>query len=105
MSYPARAVGLGKYDDPFFAQLNSFNYFMQNKFIALQELTETPTPNDKYENFINTHMEAAAEYTLTELRVKHRGINSLEKRDNVNTASLCNKRNSTNFNLRRRYEN
>ena len=43
----------------------------KNKFNALQELSETFTPNDKYENFINAHMEATAECIPTQLRAKH----------------------------------
>ena len=42
------------------------------KFDALQEISETPTPNDEYENFVNVHMESAAECIPTKLRVKHR---------------------------------
>ena len=37
-----------------------------NKFDALQEISETPTPNDKYENFVNAHLEVAAECILPE---------------------------------------
>ena len=33
----------------------------RNKFDTLQEISETPIPKDKYENFINVHMEATAE--------------------------------------------
>ena len=33
----------------------------RNKFDALQEISETPTVNDKYENFVNAHLEVAAE--------------------------------------------
>ena len=36
----------------------------RNKFDALEEKSETPTPNDEYENFVNAHLEAAAECTL-----------------------------------------
>ena len=38
---------------------------MKSKFDALQEISETPTPNDQYENFVNAHLEAAAEYMPT----------------------------------------
>ena len=30
---------------------------LRNKFNALQEISETPTPNDKYENFVNFRVE------------------------------------------------
>ena len=35
---------------------------LRNKFDALQEKTETHTPNEEYENFVNTHLEAAVEF-------------------------------------------
>ena len=38
---------------------------LKKKFDALQEETETHTPNDEYENFVNAHIEAAAECTPT----------------------------------------
>ena len=53
MSYPAQVEGLGKYD--------KYTLTLRNKFNALQEIPETPTANDEYENFVNTHLEAAAE--------------------------------------------
>ena len=40
---------------------NKYMITLRNKFDALQEISETLTPNDEYENFINAHMEAAAE--------------------------------------------
>ena len=43
-----------------------------NKSDALQAILEKLTPNDEYENFINAHMEAAAECTPTKLRAEHR---------------------------------
>ena len=43
----------------------------RKKFDALQEISETPTPNDEYENF-NAHLEAAAEYIPTKQRAKSR---------------------------------
>ena len=45
---------------------------LRNKFDAKQEKTETHTPNDKYENFVNAHLEAAEEYIPTKQRVKPR---------------------------------
>ena len=41
-----------------------------NKLDALQEKTETHTPNDEYENFVKAHLEAAAQYTSTKPRTK-----------------------------------
>ena len=43
---------------------------LRNKFDALQEKTETHTPNDEYENFVNAHLEAVAKYIPTKLRTK-----------------------------------
>ena len=31
---------------------------LRNRFETLQEKTETSTPNDEYENFVNAHVEA-----------------------------------------------
>ena len=45
---------------------------LRNKFDALQEKTETHTPNDEYKNFVNAHLEAAAEYIPTKQRTKYR---------------------------------
>ena len=45
---------------------------LRNKFDALQGISETPTPNDEYENFVNVHLEAAAESIPTKQRAKPR---------------------------------
>ena len=45
---------------------------LRNKFDPLQEISETVTPNDEYENFVNVHMEAAAKCIPTKLNAKHR---------------------------------
>ena len=45
---------------------------IRNKFDALQEKTETHTPNDEYENFIKAHLEAAAKYIPTKYRTESR---------------------------------
>ena len=45
---------------------------LRNKFDALQEIWETLTSNDEYENFVNAPMETAAECIPTKLRAKHR---------------------------------
>ena len=49
---------------------NKYTITLRNKFDALQEISETLTLNDKYENFVNAHMEAAAEYIPIKLRAK-----------------------------------
>ena len=38
---------------------------LRNRFDALHEKTETRTPNDEYENFVNVHLDAAGKYILT----------------------------------------
>ena len=45
---------------------------LRNRFETLQEKTEIGTPNDNYENFVNTHLEAAAMCIPTKLRTKYR---------------------------------
>ena len=45
---------------------------LRNKFDAVQEKTETYTPNDEYENFVNAHIEATVEYLPTKLGAKPR---------------------------------
>ena len=40
---------------------NKYSVTVRNKFDTLQDISETPTPNDEYENYVTAHMEAAAE--------------------------------------------
>ena len=42
---------------------------LRNKFDALQEISETPTANDEYENFGNAHFEEAAECISTKQKL------------------------------------
>ena len=75
---------------------------LRRKFDALQEKTETHTPNDEYENFVNAHREAAAKYIPTKHRTKPRvpweTLVVKEKRADMKTASKCNRKNPTNTN-------
>ena len=48
---------------------NKYKITLRDKFNVFQEISETLTPNDEYEDFI---MEAAAKCILTKLRAKHR---------------------------------
>ena len=48
----------------------TFTLTQGNKFDALQDISETPTASDKYENFVNAHLEAAAEFIPTKQRAK-----------------------------------
>ena len=45
---------------------------LRNEFNALLEISETPTPNDKYKNFVTAHLEAVAECIPTKERAKPR---------------------------------
>ena len=49
----------------------------RNKFNALQEISETSTPNDEYENFVNAHIEAPAECIPTKLKTKHSSLGDI----------------------------
>ena len=75
---------------------------LRNKFDAQQEKTETHTPNDDYENFVNAHLEAAAKYIpikhRTKSRVQGEPLAVREKRADMKTASKCNRKNPTNTN-------
>ena len=75
---------------------------IRNKYDALQEQTETHTPNEEYENFISTHLELAAEFLPTKQRRKYRvrweTLAFREKCVDVKTASKCNRKNPTNTN-------
>ena len=75
---------------------------LRNKFDELQEKTETRTLNNEYENFINTHLEAAKKYIPTKHRTKSRvpweTLVVREKRADIKTASKCNRKNPTNTN-------
>ena len=51
---------------------DKYTLTLRNKFDALQEISETPTPNYEYGNFVNAHLEAAAEYIPTKPRAKPR---------------------------------
>ena len=74
----------------------------RNKFDALPEKSETYTPNDEYENFVNAQLESAAECIPTKQRAKPRApwetLAVGKKRAHVKTASKCNRRNLNNIN-------
>ena len=80
---------------------DKYTLALRNKFDALQK-TETNTPNDEYENFVNAYLEAAAEYMPTKQRTKPRvpweTLAVREKRADMKTASKCNRKNPTNTN-------
>ena len=72
---------------------------LTNKFDALQEISETLTPNDEYENFVNAHIEVAVECIPTKQKAKRRvpwEILAVRKNcADVKSSSLCNRRNPT----------
>ena len=94
VSYPARAEGLVN------RIRDKYTLTLRNKFDALQEISETPTPSDEYENFVNVHLEAAVECIPTKQRAKSRipweTLAVRKKRTDVTTASKCNWRNKMN---------
>ena len=64
---------IAQYDWFMLDNSDEYTITQRNKFDPLQEISETLTPNDKYENFVKAHMEAAAvECIPTKLRSKHR---------------------------------
>ena len=75
---------------------------LRNKLDALQEKSKPHTPNDKYENFINGDLKAAAEYIPTKKRAKPRipceTLAFRKKHADMKTASKCNRKNPTNTN-------
>ena len=81
---------------------DKYTLTLRNEFDALQEKTETHSPNDEYGNFVNVHFEAAAEIIPTKQRTKSRvpweTLAVRKKRADVKTASKCNRKNPTNTN-------
>ena len=54
---------------------------LRNKFSALQEISETLTLNDEYEDFFNAHMEVVAECIPTKLRAKYSYMGDITKEE------------------------
>ena len=48
---------------------DEYTLTQRNKFDALQEISDTLTPNDKYENFVNAYIEAVVECIPTVIRI------------------------------------
>ena len=75
---------------------------LRNRFETPQEKTEKGTHNDEYENFVNAHLEAAANCIPTKPRTKYRvpwkTLAVREKRADVKTASKSYRKNPTNTN-------
>ena len=51
---------------------DKYTLTLRNKFDALHQISETPTPNDEYENFVHALLEAAVECIPTKQRAKPR---------------------------------
>ena len=51
---------------------DKYTLTLKNKFDALQNISETLTLNDEYENFVNAYIEAKAECIPIKLREKLR---------------------------------
>ena len=81
---------------------DKYTLTLRNKFDALQEISEQPSPNDEYENFVNAHLEAAAKCIPTKQRAKPRvpwEILAVRKKcADIKTAFKCNRRNPNNIN-------
>ena len=71
---------------------------LRNTFDALQAISETPTPNNEYKNFVTDHVEAAAECMPTKEREK---LVVRKKRADVKTASQRERKNTTKTNAQK----
>ena len=56
---------------------DKYTITQRNKFNVPQEISKTLTPNDKYENFVDTIIEAAEECIPTKLRAKHSSMGDI----------------------------
>ena len=85
---------------------DKYTLILRNKIDALQEISKTLTANDEYENFVNAHLEAAAECIPTKQRAKPRvpgeTLAVRKERADVKITSLRNRKNPTNINTRKR---
>ena len=104
MSYPVWAEGLVNiyiYNNI----CKHYSVTVRNKFDSLQETSERLAPNDKCENFVTAHLEAAAEYIPTKPKPKNwvlwESEAVLEKQINLIKASLLKRRNPTNTNVQK----
>ena len=79
---------------------NEYMVNVRNKLDTLQEIFDWHTPNNEYENFVTNNIKAAAECIQTKpkpkCRVRWETIAFKKKWENMQKASLLNKRNPTN---------
>ena len=82
--------------------IDKYTLTLRNDFDAVQEISETTSPINEYENFVNVHVEAAGERIPTKQIVKPRvtweTLAVRKRRADVKTASKRNRRNLTNIN-------
>ena len=78
---------------------DNYTITQRNKFNALLEISEKPTPNDEYENFVNAHLECMQTKHRVKPRVQWETLAVRKKGADVKTASKCNWRNPTNINI------
>ena len=73
---------------------------LRNRFETQREKTEKVTPNDKYENFVNVHLEATAKCISTKPRTKYRvsweTLEVRQKRAHLKIAPKSYRKNPTN---------
>ena len=100
---PARTTKFTQYDWSLLNNRDISDRYMitqRNKFDELEKISETLTPNYEYENFVNAYIEVSAECIPNKLRGKYRvpwkTLAVKKSRNDVKTASLCNRRNPTN---------
>ena len=78
---------------------------LRNRFETLQGKTEKSTQNDEYENFVESHLEAASICIPTKPRTKYRvpweTLAVREKRGLVKTAPKSYRKNLTNTNAKK----
>ena len=60
---------------------NKYTLTLRNTFDALQEISETLILNDEHENFVNAHIEVAAEYIPTKQRGCDGKLTRIPKQD------------------------
>ena len=56
---------------------DEYTITLKIKFDELEEIFETSTPNDEYGNFVNAHIEAAAECIPTKRRAKQSSLGDI----------------------------
>ena len=84
---------------------NQYTETVRNKFNTLQEISERQPLNDKYENFVTAHIEAAADYIPTKPRTTY-GVSKevmiiRQRQDYIKKHRYLIKRKPTNMNVQK----